>query len=71
MQVNTISEVALRITRGQGLVVRNLVSGTFEPGEYEFPWDGLDDNGDSLLPGRYFLTLLADELIERVPIIEH
>ena len=71
IRVNTASEVTLSITRGQGIVVRSLVSRRFEPGEYEFLWDGLDDDGNSVPAGRNFLTLLADSVIESVPVIEH
>jgi hypothetical protein len=71
LRVETTCEVVLAITRGQGLVERLLVSGSLEPGEYEIQWNGLDDDGDELKPGVHSLTLLADEVTEKVKLIEN
>ena len=29
----------------------------FKAGDHELPWDGLDDRGRHLVPGRYYLFL--------------
>ena len=63
--------VTIAATVPEGLVERLLLSGSLEPREYEILWDGLDDDGNELKPGVHFLTLLADEVTERVKIIEN
>jgi hypothetical protein len=47
----------VRVLSVDGRVVRNLASGTFEPGQHEIAFDGKDDNGRNLAAGGYFVRL--------------
>ena len=64
LRVNIMTDVTLGITRGQGTEVYTLVSDIMEPGEYEYMWDGLDEDGNELNPGNYNLTLIAGEMTD-------
>ncbi len=49
--------VALRVYDLSGRLIRTLVEGGFEPGEYESSWDGTDDCGERVASGVYMLRL--------------
>lgn len=54
-------DVGLAVNDINGRVVRTLVSGAFEPGQYKVRWDGRDQLGRRLAAGVYFVHLRADE----------
>lgn len=51
--------VAVTITDGLGQVVRTLQLGPHAAGIVNFSWDGLDDDGAVVSPGRYQIDALA------------
>ena len=65
LHVEEASELTLAITRGQGIAVEELASGSFAPGDYEFTWDGTN-----LGPGRHFLSLNSGQMTQKVLLIE-
>ncbi len=65
LRVDVATDLTLQITRGQGLVVETLADGTLDPGEHEFTLDS-----GSLGSGRYFVTLVAGEVVQKVPLFE-
>ena len=65
LRVDVATYLTLQITRGQGLVVETLATGTFDPGEHEFTFDG-----GSLGSGRYFVTLVCGDMVQSVFLVE-
>ncbi len=64
-QVNlpqSTSQLNLRIMDEHGVDVRHLSLGGSSEGPFQFQWDGLADDGSSVLPGRY--TVIAEALID-------
>ncbi len=59
--VATPGEVSLRIYDIAGRMLRTLVRGWREPGEYSETWDGKGDDGRSLPSGVYFYTLKTSD----------
>jgi len=53
------SNIRLRITDGNGALVRELQLGSHDAGQLAFDWDGYDDNGDPVPAGRYQLSVQA------------
>jgi len=70
LKVDETSEFTLTVTRGQGLVERSLFQGELTPGEYELEWDGMDDSGHPLNPGRHWLTLTSGDMIQKEVLIK-
>ena len=56
------SQLNLRIMDEYGVDVRHLSLGGSGEGPVQFQWDGLADDGSSVLPGRY--TVIAEALID-------
>ena len=65
VRVDVSTDLTLQITRGEGLVVETLASGNYTSGDYEFTWDA-----GNLGSGRYFVTLVAGQMVQKVPLIE-
>jgi hypothetical protein len=53
-------EVALTVFDVQGRRVRRLVDGRLQAGDRVVHWDGRDDAGHRMAPGRYFVHLSMD-----------
>jgi flagellar hook assembly protein FlgD len=53
------SRVELAIFSVDGRLVRTLVDGIREAGEYRPAWDGRDTHGSRAAPGVYYVRLLA------------
>ncbi len=70
LNVDETSEFSLAITRGQGRVERILFDGQLTPGEYELDWDGLDERGRPLGPGRHWLTLTSGDMVQKEKFIK-
>jgi len=51
------SLVEIRVLDADGLVVRRIASAEMPAGAYKFPWDGTDNRGDQLRPGRYMIQV--------------
>lgn len=47
------SEVILKISNSRGALVRSLPLGAHDGGSLQFQWDGLADDGSSVIPGSY------------------
>lgn len=58
------SPVALQIYNVSGRLVRVLVEGRRNPGNYEEIWDGTDNNGKVVVSGVYFYRLTAGSFTE-------
>ena len=67
--VSTASDVSLLIHDAAGNLVRKLVAGRQAPGSYSVVWDGRDAAGQTLSPGVYFCTLMADGQTEQRKIV--
>jgi hypothetical protein len=63
-QLPARTNVSLKIYRCTGQLVRTLVDRTDEPGYYEIPWDGEDDNGKEVSNGIYFYRAQIDDFTE-------
>lgn len=59
-KISKTSKVSLDVYNILGTHVKNIVSKTFSPGEYQFTWNGTDDKGNSLASGIYIYTLSSD-----------
>ncbi len=53
------NKILLVIYNLRGQVVRTLLDGDYEPGEYAILWDGIDENGCRVTSGEYFCILKA------------
>jgi len=58
--VTISTRVVLTVHDLRGHLVKTLMSGTLEPGQYEFGWNGLGDDGQAMSSGTYFVRLLAN-----------
>ena len=65
LEVSATSDLELAITRGQGKVVEMLATGSFAPGEYEFPWYPAQ-----LARGKHFVQLISGELVQKQMLVE-
>lgn len=54
------ADVSLHIYNNRGQLVRELVSGPRQSGEYKVAWDGLDDHGVPVTSGLYLCHLNTD-----------
>jgi flagellar basal-body rod modification protein FlgD len=54
------SSVNLKITDSSGALVRELSLGQHEEGMVEFSWDGINDSGEHVEPGKYTLSASAE-----------
>lgn len=54
-------KVILKIYNYLGQEIKTLVDSEHEPGSYKVFWNGLDNNGISVLPGLYFYRINAGE----------
>lgn len=54
------SKIKLQVYNVLGTLVRNLKIGDEKPGFYTVNWDGLDDNGNQVPKGVYFIRLEAE-----------
>jgi FG-GAP-like repeat/FlgD Ig-like domain len=54
------AQVELSIYDSQGRLVRQLLKGSFEPGNHSVRWDGLDRSGRPVEGGMYFTRMIAD-----------
>ncbi len=54
------SDVRLTITGPSGQAVRELSLGSVAAGNIAFSWDGVDDNGHAVAPGKYSLSASAN-----------
>lgn len=61
VRVDVSTDLELEVSRGEGLELQLLATGTFDPGEYEFPWDRT-----GLEPGSYFLTLTSEGRVQKL-----
>lgn len=52
--------ITARVFDRSGRVVRNLLSGHFNPGDVSLKWDGKDDGGQSVSAGMYHLLIERD-----------
>ncbi len=50
-------DVTLRVFDVEGALVRTLVNGTVDPGDYRVTWDGCDDRGSTVPSGTYFYRI--------------
>ena len=57
------AEVKLVIYNSKGQSIRELSSGTLGAGNYSVQWDGLDNDGMSVISGLYLCTLKANNHI--------
>lgn len=64
-------KVSVIIYTQSALAVKTLVNGTQKPGEYRMEWDFTDSNDRKVLPGSYFVEVIADgkELLLRKRIV--
>jgi len=56
------SELNLRIVNANGVEVRSLPLGGHDRGPVQFQWDGIADDGSTVLPGQY--AVIAEALID-------
>jgi flagellar basal-body rod modification protein FlgD len=56
---SSASDVTVRITSSTGVLVREIKLGTQTEGEVNFTWDGLDQSGNAVAPGRYRIEASA------------
>ena len=49
----------MRIDDKNGVLIRTVDLGNFEPGKHSFQWDVLNENGDPVAAGEYTITLQA------------
>ena len=56
---SSASDVTVRITSSTGVLVREINLGTQTEGEVNFTWDGLDESGNAVAPGRYRIEAAA------------
>lgn len=61
LAVSRATDLKVSITRGDGQLAEVLASSVFEPGEYSFRWSSA-----TAAPGRYFVSLAAGELSQKV-----
>ncbi|RPJ48527.1 MAG: T9SS C-terminal target domain-containing protein [Candidatus Latescibacterota bacterium] len=59
-ELDAATEAELRVFDSSGRLVRTLVSGQQDAGEYSIVWDGTSDDGRSLASGVYFYELSTD-----------
>ncbi|GEM_PF-5636957 len=55
--LSSFSEVELKVYNGLGQEIKKLASNMFLPGHYEFKWEGIDENGQSVSSGVYYYRL--------------
>ncbi|MBW7997052.1 MAG: T9SS type A sorting domain-containing protein [Candidatus Glassbacteria bacterium] len=55
--------VALKVFDSRGRLVRTLVKGIIEPGQYSVTWDGTDNSGRILSSGVYFYRMEASGFV--------
>lgn len=60
--LGTAGPVELDLFSVTGQRVRRLAGGSFQAGEHELGWDGMDENGRTVAPGIYFVKLRAGEV---------
>jgi len=53
------NKILLVIYNLRGQVVRTLLDGNYEPGNYTVRWDGMDEKGCLVTSGEYFCILKA------------
>ena|GEM_PF-6257148 len=58
------ASVLLKIFNLRGQVVKTLIKGTFDSGQYTARWDGLDDNGVEVGSGVYFYQIEIPGFVE-------
>ncbi len=51
----------VQILNPDGIEVRRLDLGVLEPGEHQFDWDGMDENGNRMPAGAYNFRVLATD----------
>ncbi len=61
------ARVSLSVCDVRGAVVRRLLDGTMTAGSHDLVWDGLDDSGRGVASGGYFARLVADGVVQTVP----
>ncbi len=62
--VDKTRSVKLAVYDARGAQVRTIVNAKFGAGSYEASWDGLDDAGQLVSSGIYFLRLQSDDLVK-------
>jgi hypothetical protein len=67
--VSSPGDVSLRVYDVSGRLVRILVSGPKNVGEYSLAWDGSDGRGIKVTPGAYFVRLEAAGQVETRTIV--
>jgi hypothetical protein len=55
LEIRSPANVEIAVYDVAGDLVRGLREGRFEIGRHVVPWDGLDDRGQSVVPGVYFI----------------
>jgi hypothetical protein len=60
LQAATTATATLKIVTVGGSVVRTLLNQSMEPGAHQVTWDGLDDHGQTVAAGVYWLLFNRD-----------
>jgi hypothetical protein len=61
--------ISLAILNIQGETTRTLADGAFEAGSHIVSWDGLNDDGEALASGQYFVRLVSREKVFQTKIV--
>ncbi len=59
-ELESASEVSIQITNRFDTVIRLVDLGELPYGSHEYVWDKRDNNGELVIPGFYFIQLIAD-----------
>jgi hypothetical protein len=67
--VSQQSKVRVDIFNGTGDLVRTLVNGDSQPGDFTTSWDGRNDNGNKLATGTYFYKVTVGKIAQERKVI--
>ncbi len=65
LRISAPQDVSLKIFSVSGAMVREIVKGRFNPGEYEFFWNGKDERGKRVSEGIYFCFLKGSKAVSK------
>jgi flagellar basal-body rod modification protein FlgD len=60
VETQKTQSVIVNVLDANGLLVRRLYQGSWEPGVHQVDWDGKDEMGNPVLPGDYTVIVNAD-----------
>jgi flagellar hook assembly protein FlgD len=63
------AEVTIEVHNVAGQLIKTLISGNYEAGEYTVKWNGADNSGRPVKQGVYYYTLKAGNFVDSKKLI--